>query len=257
MAGVTGVKWSDNAYFTPGGDCQIGDTIMGLRGGLNYKFDFPSTGIKDGNGNYLISWNTLGIAATDYLELTNGEVGTNPAITALGTESDIGIDLITKGTGEVNITGLLNVNGSTAINSIINDGTMATATAQNVPTAQSVVDYVTSVIPPPGISWTTVSGTSQAVADNTGYIPLNGSLTTFTLPVTAAVGFSFSIEGLGAGGWTIQANGGQYIRFISTTSGAGGTCSSRGQYDNCSVVCVTADVEFKLIAAGSAGLIFT
>jgi len=105
-------------------------------------------------------------------------------------------------------------------------------------------------------TWQTVSGTTQAVSANTGYIPLNGSLTTFTLPVTCPVGFSFSIEGLGNGGWELQANGGQYIRFISTISSAGGTCSSRTQYDNCSVVCVTANVEFKLIYAGSAGLIF-
>jgi hypothetical protein len=257
MAGNAGVKWSDDLYFTPGGDCQIGDVVMGLRGNLNYKFDFPSTGIKDGNGNFLIAWDTLGIAATNYLEFTNGEVGTNPAITALGTETDIGIDLIAKGAGEVNVTGLFNINGSTAINSIINDDTMATATAQNVPTALSVVNYINSIIPAPGITWVTVAGTSQLVSDNMGYITLNGSLTTFTLPAVCPVGFSFSIEGLGAGGWTLQAGGGQYIRFLSTQSGAGGTCSSNFQYDNCSVVCVTANVEFKLIAAGSAGLLFT
>lgn len=254
---MAGVKWSDDAYFIPGGDSQIGDVIMGLRGGLNYKFTFPSTGIKDGNGNFLIAWDTLGIAATDYLQFANGEVGTNPSISALGTDADIGIDLIAKGTGQVGVTGLFNVNGSTAINSIINDGTMATATAENIPTALSVVEYVASVIPAPGITWVTVAGTSQLVADNTGYIPLNGSLTTFTLPATCPVGFSFSIEGLGAGGWTIQAGGGQYLRFLSTLSGAGGTCSSKLQYDNCSVVCVIANVEFKLMTAGSSSIQFT
>lgn len=105
-------------------------------------------------------------------------------------------------------------------------------------------------------TWETVSGTSQNVNNNTGYIPLNGSQTVFTLPATCPAGFTFAIEGLGNGGWQIQANGGQYIRFISTLSSAGGTCTSRGQYDNCSVVCVTANVEFKLTYAGSAGLIF-
>lgn len=257
MAGIAGVKWSDDLYFIPGGDCKTGDLIMGLRGGLNYKFTFPSTGIKDGNGNFLVSWDTLGIAATDYLKLTNGEVGTNPAITALGTESNIGIDLITKGTGQVNVTGLFTVNGSTAINSIIEDPTMATASDQNVPTALSVVEYIASIIPAPGITWVTVSGTSQLVSNHTGYIPLNGSLTTFTVPAICPVGFTFSIEGLGNGGWTIQAGGGQYIRFLSTLSSTGGACSSKLQYDNCSVVCVTANVEFKLMTAGSAGLIFT
>ena len=254
---MAGVKWSDDAYFIPGGDCQIGDVIMGLRAGLNYKFTFPSTGIQDGNGNYLLGWNTLGISATDYLQFSNGETGTYPSIAAIGTDANVGMNFIAKGTGQVGVTGLFNINGSTAINSIINDGTMATATAENIPTAESVVEYVQSVIPSPGITWETVTGDSQLVADDTGYIPLNASQTVFTLPATCPVGFSFAIEGLGAGGWLIQAGGGQYIRFLSTLSSAGGSCASNLQYDNCSVVCVTANVEFKLMTGGSSKLIFS
>ena len=104
-------------------------------------------------------------------------------------------------------------------------------------------------------TWETVSGTSQTVADQTGYIPLNGSLTTFTLPLTAPVGFNFAIEGLGNGGWTVQANGGQYIRFLSTVTNSGGTASSAFQYDGCHIVCITANTEFKIITAGSSGLV--
>ena len=177
---MAGVKWSDDSYFIPGGDCQIGDVIMGLRAGLNYKFTFPSTGIQDGNGNYLLGWNTLGISATDYLQFSNGETGTYPSIAAIGTDANVGMNFIAKGTGQVGVTGLFNINGSTAINSIINDGTMATATAENIPTAESVVEYVQSVIPSPGITWVTVSGDSQLVDDDTGYIPLNASQTVFT-----------------------------------------------------------------------------
>jgi hypothetical protein len=103
--------------------------------------------------------------------------------------------------------------------------------------------------------WVTVAGTSQTVEDQFGYIPLNGSLTTFTLPAACPVGFSFSIEGLGNGGWTIQANGGQYLRFLSTVTNSGGTAASAYQYDGCHVVCVTANTEFKIITAGSSGLV--
>jgi hypothetical protein len=106
-------------------------------------------------------------------------------------------------------------------------------------------------------NWVSVTGTSQLVQNNVNYIPLNGSLTTFTLPATCPVGFRFNIEGLGAGGWTIQAGGGQYLRFLSTSSSAGGTVSSKLQYDNCAVVCVTANVEFKLMTAGSSSIQFT
>jgi hypothetical protein len=251
---MAGVKWSDDAYFTPGGDCQEGDVVMGLRSGGNYKFTFPGTGIQDGNGNFLVSWTSLGISATDYLQITNGETGTSPAISALGTDTNVGMNLVSQGTGQVGVTGLFNINGSTAINSIIDDDTFATATAQNVPTAESVKAYVDAHTG--GIfTWVTVAGTSQLVSHNMGYIPLNGSLTTFTLPATCPIGFTFSIEGLGNGGWMIQAGGGQYIRLLSTLSSAGGTCSSARQYDNCSVVVVTADVEFKLMSGGSSGLI--
>jgi hypothetical protein len=121
----------------------------------------------------------------------------------------------------------------------------------------TLVEVAGTVTPGDGLVWSTVSGNIVDVQNNNAYIPLNGSLTIFNLPAICPIGFRFNIEGLGAGGWMIQANGGQYIRFLSTVSSAGGTCSSKLQYDNCAVVCVTANVEFKLITAGSAGLLFT
>lgn len=100
--------------------------------------------------------------------------------------------------------------------------------------------------------WQTISGSSQLAANNNGYITLSASQTIFTLPATCVVGFTFQIEGLGAGGWQIQAGGGQYLRFISTLSNNGGTATSNSQYDGCIVVCVTANTEFKIISATTA-----
>jgi hypothetical protein len=94
-----------------------------------------------------------------------------------------------------------------------------------------------------GMSWVTVTGTSQAMAGNTGYIANNAGLVTFTLPMTSSVGDTIIIEGLGAGGWTITANG-NTIRFgnQSTT----GSLSSTNQYDSLTLRCIVANTTWTV-----------
>ena len=48
-----------------------------------------------------------------------------------------------------------------------------------------------------GYSWTEVTGTSQAMAVNNGYIANNAGLVTLTLPATAAVGDTVIVQGKG------------------------------------------------------------
>lgn len=98
------------------------------------------------------------------------------------------------------------------------------------------------------ITWSTVSGTTQTMAAGQGYFANNGSLVTFTLPTTAAVGDTFAIEGQGAGGWLVNYSTGQAIQFgnaVSTTTT--GSWASTNQYDGCTIVCMTANTLFKLI----------
>lgn len=103
------------------------------------------------------------------------------------------------------------------------------------------------------LPWTEVSGTSQSMAVNNGYILNNVALVTATLPATAAVGDVVIVVGKGAGGFTIAQNAGQTIHFISsdTTTGAGGSLSSTVRYDCVEVVCTTADTDF--VVRGSVG----
>ena len=68
----------------------------------------------------------------------------------------------------------------------------------------TIIDGVISVIA--GITWTEVTGTSQAAAVDNGYICNNASLVTVTLPPTCAVGKLISIAGKGAGLWKIAQN---------------------------------------------------
>lgn len=100
-----------------------------------------------------------------------------------------------------------------------------------------------------GYQWTEVTGTTQAIAANQGYISSNGSVVTLTLPVTSAVGDAVAITGKGAGGWLVAQNTGQTIHIGTsvTTSGAGGSIASTNQYDSIELVCITANTVWSTI----------
>lgn len=116
----------------------------------------------------------------------------------------------------------------------------------NVSISHSSSGTSISVIGSASLTYTPVSGTSQAMAVNQGYIATNGALTTFTLPTTIAVGEMVAVAGQGAGGWKIAQGSGQLINLGSspTTSGASGFLASTNQYDNIRLMCVTANTIF-------------
>lgn len=101
-----------------------------------------------------------------------------------------------------------------------------------------------------GFTWVNVTGTSQSMSINTGYIANNGSLVTMTLPATAAVGSVIEVAGNGSGGWSITQNSGQTIHFgnVNTTTGVGGSLSSTNRYDSLQMVCTVANTDFVVKA---------
>lgn len=96
-------------------------------------------------------------------------------------------------------------------------------------------------------TWNVVTGTSENIVENNGYIPTNVARTTFTLPPTADVGDSFKIMGYGSGGWKIAQNAGQEIHLGSATSqnGVFGYIESTNAFDNLEIVCLVADTVFS------------
>ena len=102
-----------------------------------------------------------------------------------------------------------------------------------------------------GITWTEVTGTSQAAAVDNGYIANNSSLVTVTLPSTCAVGKTIRVAGKGAGLWKIAQNAGQQIIFgnKNTTSGTSGYVAAIYQYDSVELLCITADTVFTVVNA--------
>ena len=102
-----------------------------------------------------------------------------------------------------------------------------------------------------GITWTEVTGTTQAAAVDNGYITNNAGLVTVTLPDTAAVGKIVRISGSGAGGWRLAQNALENIRFgnVVTTTGIGGYLQSTNQYDAVEVVCIVANTTWSVISS--------
>jgi hypothetical protein len=76
-------------------------------------------------------------------------------------------------------------------------------------------------------TWKVVTGTTQQMAMNTGYIVKSSSPVTFTLPPTSSSIGAIEIVGAGSATWQINLNSGQYIEYngITTTISTGSVSS--------------------------------
>ena len=103
-----------------------------------------------------------------------------------------------------------------------------------------------------GFPWTEVTGTTQSLAVDNGYIANNAGLVTLTLPTTASLGEPIQIVGKGAGLYTIAQNAGQTIHFVasSTTTGVGGSLTAIEQFATLEIVCTTANTDWTVVDSG-------
>lgn len=106
-----------------------------------------------------------------------------------------------------------------------------------------------------GISWSVITGATQAGTVNSGYIcNYNGTLEV-TLPATAAVGTLFAVSGMFNvdNNWKIVQNGGQQIFFntSATTVGASGYLEAPvgNYYSNVTMVCNVANTSWIVISS--------
>lgn len=101
-----------------------------------------------------------------------------------------------------------------------------------------------------GLSWSVVTGVSQNMAANTGYIANNAGTITFTLPAVCAVGTLIAVTGINnATGWKVAQNAGQTIYFgsASSTTGVAGYISSTKTRDTVYLLCVVANNDFNIV----------
>jgi hypothetical protein len=201
--------------------------------------------------------NLAGIALTGG-ELSNICIGYNAnGVAGQSNRLQIGAGTGT-GSGALNkvfIYGIDGINvGSVAKIATINSDQLGSATltagtgVSIVPGANTITLNATGG----GLSWTVVTGTTQAAAVNNGYIANNAGTVTITLPATAAVGSIIRVTGINnATGWLIAQNAGQTIRFgtLATTTGVAGSLQSTATRDAVELLCVVANTTFQILSS--------
>jgi hypothetical protein len=142
-------------------------------------------------------------------------------------------------------------NGQVMIGNTTGGPKAANLTAGTGITITNAANSITISSTGSGIGWTEVTGTTQTIVADAGYVANNASLVTFTLPATAAFGTAINIIGKGAGGWAIAQLASQSIRFgsVSTTVGVGGSLSSTNAYDSITLICTTANTTWTMLSA--------
>jgi hypothetical protein len=101
------------------------------------------------------------------------------------------------------------------------------------------------------VAWNKVTGTSQTMVAENGYVSTNAALCTFTLPATASLGAQFNVVANTAAGWSIVGGTAtQTIRFgTSLSTPSTGSLSSTAIGDCVDLICVNADVAGSEIFA--------
>jgi hypothetical protein len=156
--------------------------------------------------------------------------------------------LVTSATGVPSMSGAM-TNGQLIIGSTGATPTVSTLTAGTGITITNAAASITISGSGSGYSWTEVTGTSQSMAVNNGYIANNVALVTLTLPITASIGDTVILQGKGAGLFKIAQNSGQTIRFgnVSTTTGVGGSLTAISQYNSIELLCITANTDWAVL----------
>lgn len=148
------------------------------------------------------------------------------------------------------ITSLALTNGQLAIGSTGADPSAATLTAGAGVSITNGAGSITISATGGGLTWTVVTGTTQAAAVNSGYIANNAGQVTITLPATSAVGDTVAVTGINnATGWKIAQNAGNQIFFgtSSTTAGTGGSLTSTATRDAVRLLCTSTNANWQVL----------
>lgn len=183
-----------------------------------------------------INANSTGLVKYDGAGTFTAETTTNHAV-LLGAASN-------------GLTSLALTNGQLAIGSTGVDPSAATLTAGTGVSISNGAGSITINAAGGGMSWTVVTGTTQAMAVNNGYIANSGTQVVATLPATSAVGDVVGITGINnATGWKIAQNAGNQIFFgtTSTTGGATGYLESTQTRDSVILLCTTVNANWQVV----------
>lgn len=102
-----------------------------------------------------------------------------------------------------------------------------------------------------GLAWSTITGATQNLAGNNGYIANNAGGVAFLLPALATPGTLMKITTINAGGFTVTQNAGQEIHLgvATTTNGVTGFLQSTANYDSIELVCTVTNTTWTVLNA--------
>jgi hypothetical protein len=189
--------------------------------------------------NNAINLNATGITGYDGVSTFNGSAVTQFSLLLGGANSHTIANLGVATNGQLPI-------GSVGANPVL-----ATLTAGSGITVTNGAGSITLASTGGGLTWTDVTGSTQAMTVNTGYTADSASLVTFTLPSTAAYGSVIAVVGKGAGLWKIAQNALQSVNFgiLTSTVGTGGSLASTFQYDVVYLLCTVANTTFTVTSS--------
>lgn len=147
------------------------------------------------------------------------------------------------------ITSLALTNGQLAIGNTGNDPSAATLTAGTGVSISNGAGSITINAAGGGLTWTVVTGATQAMSVNNGYIANRAGTVAFTLPTSSAVGDIVAVTGINtATGWSIGYTTNQQIFFgTSSATITTGTLASINIRDTVFLVCVVANLTWNVI----------
>lgn len=221
-------KFSD---FLNGNEVQIGDQVVGLRDGLNYRFNFPGLGIQDGNGNYMLQYASVGAAAVNYPKTLNSNTGSAVVYTAGGTDSNISVSIQPVGTSPLILDGFLwptsdGTNGQFMYTNGAHQLGFTSASYPIAPGAAGTVLYST------GSNWVPSTFTIANTFSINTILYASGANTVTGLATTNSAVMTTS--SVGVPGWSASMTNGQLLigstgnapALATLTAGAGVTISN-------------------------------
>jgi hypothetical protein len=224
----------------------------------NNSINLGTAGITGYNGTGTFT----GTPVTAFNVILGG--ATNDTLVNVAPSVTSGIPLVSSGSLANPVFGTAVVPGggsgltSTTAFAVLAGGTTSTGNLQQVSGLGSAGQVLTSAgagalpvwaasgTPSAQAPYLNVTGTTQTMVVNEGYVSNNAGLVTFTPPATCAVGTIFAVAGAGAGGWTINcATNSQTINYGS--SPATTALASTNQFDSVKFVCITANTVFTCL----------
>lgn len=149
------------------------------------------------------------------------------------------------------ITSILQGAGQLLIGTTASDPSAATLSAGSGVSITSASGAITINAVGSGLTWSTVTGATQTMVVNNGYVANRSSNIVFSLPTTSAVGDVVAVTGINTAlGWTISYTTNQQIFFgTSSATVTTGSLSSVNIRDTVFLVCVTANLTWNVFSS--------